>query len=44
MVIHIPNQKAYRIASLLAEEIVPVFGVPKCLLSDRGTSSAEGYL
>ena len=22
---------------LLAEEIVPIFGVPECLLSDRGT-------
>ena len=33
-----PDQKAERIARLLAEEIVPVFGVPEALLSDRGTN------
>ena len=31
------DQKPYRIARLLAEETVPIFGVPECLLSDRGT-------
>ena len=32
------DQKPYKIARLLAEEIVPIFGVPECLLSDRGTN------
>ena len=33
-----PDQKTERIARLLAEEIVPLFGVPEALLSDRGTN------
>ena len=33
-----PNQKAVRIAKLLAEELVPMFGCPEYLLSDRGTN------
>ena len=33
-----PAQKTERIARLLAEEIVPLFGVPEALLSDRGTN------
>ena len=33
-----PDQKAERIAWLLVEEIVPQFGVPEALLSDRGTN------
>ena len=33
-----PDQKAMRIAKLLAEEIVLMFGVPEALLSDRGTN------
>ena len=33
-----PDQKSTRIAHLLAEEIVPLFGVPDALLSDRGTN------
>ena len=33
-----PNQKAIRIPELLAEEIVPSFGCPEALLSDRGTN------
>ena len=32
------SESNYRIASLLAEEIVPIFGIPQCLLSDRGTN------
>ena len=32
------NQKAERIARLLVEDIVPQFGVPEALLSDRGTN------
>ena len=33
-----PDQKSIRIVKLLAEEIVPMFGVPEALLSDRGTN------
>ena len=33
-----PDQKAERIARLLVEEVVPCFGVPEALLSDRGTN------
>ena len=33
-----PDQKAIRIVCLLAEEIIPVIGVPDALLSDRGTN------
>ena len=33
-----PDQKAERIACLLVEKIVPVFGVPEALLSNRGTN------
>ena len=33
-----PDQKAIRIARLVAEEVVPMFGVPEALLSDRGTN------
>ena len=38
MVYASPDQKTVRIAKLLAEEIVPMFGVPEALLSDRGTN------
>ena len=34
----VPDQKAPRIARILAEEVVPWFGVPEALLSDRGTN------
>ena len=33
-----PDQKSLRIAKLLVEEVVPLFGVPEALLSDRGTN------
>ena len=33
-----PDQKATRIARLLVEEVLPMFGVPEALLSDRGTN------
>lgn len=33
-----PDQKSVRLAKLLVEEVVPPFGVPKSLLSDRGTN------
>ena len=32
-----PDQKAVRIAKLL-EELIPMFGCPESLLSDRGTN------
>ena len=38
MVYATPDQKAERITKLLAQEIVPMFGVPEVLLSDRGTN------
>ena len=38
MVFPAPDQKAIRLARLLVEEIVPLFGVPESLLSDRGTN------
>ena len=38
MVFAAPDQKSARIVRLLAEEIVPLFGVPDALLSDRGTN------
>ena len=38
VVIPIPDQKTIRIVRLLVEEIIPVFGVPEALLSDRGTN------
>ena len=38
MVFAIPDQKTERIAKLLTQEIVPMFGVPEALLSDRGTN------
>ena len=38
MVFPIPDQKSERIVKILVEEIVPVFGVPEALLSDRGTN------
>jgi transposase InsO family protein len=33
-----PDQKSSRIAELLVSEVVPLFGVPESLLSDRGTN------
>ena len=38
MVYPAPDQKAIRIARLLTEQIVPLFGVPEALLSDRGAN------
>ena len=38
MVYATPDQKAERIAKLLTQEIVPMFGVPEALLSNRGTN------
>ena len=38
MVYAVPDQKVERLVRLLCEEIVPMFGVPEALLSDRGTN------
>ena len=38
MVFPTPDQKSIRIVRLLTEEVVPAFGVPEALLSDRGTN------
>ena len=38
LVYPVPDQRASRLARLLAEEVVPLFGVPEHLLSDRGTN------
>jgi len=32
------DQKAIRLAKLLVEHVIPLFGVPESLLSDRGTN------
>ena len=38
MVYAIPDQKSERIARILVDEIIPLFGVPEAQLSDRGTN------
>ena len=38
LVFPVPDQKASRVAKLVVEEVVPLFGVPESLLSDRGTN------
>ena len=38
LVYPVPNQKAIRLVELLTKEVIPLFGVPKALLSDRGTN------
>ena len=38
LVFPVPDQKAIRLTKLLAEEVIPLFGVPEVLLSDRGTN------
>ena len=34
----LPNQKTQTIARILVEEVIPFFGVPEALLTDRGTN------
>lgn len=38
LVFALPDQQSIRLIRLLVEEIVPFFGVPEALLSDRGTN------
>lgn len=38
LVFPVPDQKAIRIAHLLVDEVIPTFGAPEVLLSDRGTN------
>ena len=38
LVFPMPDQKSIRIAQILVQEVVPLFGVPEALLSDRGTN------
>ena len=38
IVFPVPDQKAERIAKLLCEQVVPLFGVPEALLTDRGAN------
>ena len=38
MVFPVPDQRSQLLARLLAEEVIPMFGVPECLLSDRGAN------
>ena len=38
MVYPTPDQKTERIVCILVNEIIPFFGVPEALLSDRGTN------
>ena len=38
LVCAVPNQKTQTVAHVLVEELVPLFGVPEALLSDRGTN------
>ena len=37
LVFPVPDQKTVRLVRLLTEEVIPMFGVPEALLSDRGT-------
>ena len=38
LVFPVPEQKTNRVVKLLVEEVMPHFGVPEALLSDRGTN------
>ena len=38
LVYPVPDQKSIRLVRLLVEEVIPFFGVPEALLSDRGTN------
>ena len=38
LVFPVPDQKSICLAKLLVEHVIPLFGVPEALLSDRGTN------
>ena len=38
LVFPVPDQKTHRLTQLLVEEVIPLFGVPEALLSDRGAN------
>ena len=38
LIFPVPDQKSLRLVRLFVEELVPMFGVPEALLSDRGTN------
>ena len=38
LVFPVPDQKAIRLVKLLTEKVIPLFGVPEAVLSDRGTN------
>ena len=38
LIFSVPDQKIERIVRLLCEEMVPMFGAPEALISDRGTN------
>jgi len=38
LIFPVPDQKAVRLVKLLTEEVIPLFGVPEAVLSDRGTN------
>jgi len=38
LVFPVPDQKSIRLAKLLVEHVIPLFGVPESLLSDRGSN------
>jgi len=44
LVFAVPNQKTTRIARLIAEEVIPQFGMPECLLSDCGANLISGLM
>jgi len=44
LVFPIKDQKAIRLARLFVEEVVPLFGMPEALLSDRGTNLLSHFM